>query len=170
MPIVSILLFFTTFSLLIGVGLYIYFTLHNKRIRIVTEKFIRQVSELNPIVFQNIKISYSETGGQKKQLYINNRCNLYLFNNSLAIVRKQDFIFNVLFAPIVLTSDIVTTKQVFYYLDTYKPNQLIFKQTLKGEIDIKLTDPTYKHYVTEITLQGLTNEQLIQLDRIKNWC
>ena len=93
-----------------------------------------------------------------------------MFDNFLAIVRRQDFVFKVFFAPVLLTSDIATTKNIFNYLDTYKPDRITFKQIVKGEVDIKLTDPKYKHYKTDITLKGLTIEQTTQLEKIKNWC
>lgn len=170
MSIVSILTFFAISIFIFLVGLYIFLTFYNKRTRIAINKFIGQASGLRPTVFQNIKLRYSETSGLKTYCYPNNRCDLYLFDNYLAIVRRQDFVFKVYFAPVLLTSDIATTKNIFNYLNTYKPDRITFKQIVKGEVDIKLTDPTYKHYRTDITLKGLTNEQTTQLEKIKNWC
>jgi hypothetical protein len=43
-------------------------------------------------------------------------------------------------------------------------------QIAKGEVDIKLTDQVNKHYTTNITLKGLTNEQTTLLEKIKTWC
>lgn len=167
MPIVSILTFFSTFIFIVLVGLYIFLTFYNKRTRPAIDRFIGQASGLRPTVFQNIKLRYSETSGLKTYIYPNNRCDLYLFDNYLAIVRRQDFVFKVFFAPILLTSDIATTKNTFNYLHTYKPHRITFKQIVKGEVDIKLTDFTSKHYTTDITLKGLTNEQTTQLEKFK---
>lgn len=152
------------------VGLYIFYTIYNKRTQAVIDTFIGQASELKPTVFQNIKLRYTETSGLKTYIYPNNRCDLYLFDNCIAIVRRQDFIFKLLFPPILLTYDVATTKNIFNYLGTYKPDRITINQIVKGEIDIKLTDPTYKHYKTDITLKGLTIEQTTQLEKIKNWC
>ncbi len=170
MPIVSILTFLVTFIFIVLVGLYIFLTFYNKRTRAAIDKFIVQTSGLSPTVFQNIKLRYSETSGLKTYIYPNNRCDLYLFDNYLAVVRRQDFVFKVFFAPILLTSDIESTKKIYNYLDTYKPDKITFKQMVKEEVGIKLTDPTYKHYKTDITLIVLTNEQITQLEKIKNWC
>ncbi len=170
MPIVSILTFFAIFIFIVLAGVYIFLTFNNKRKRTVIDKFFGQASGLRPTVFQNIKLRYSETSGLKTYIYPNNCCDLYLFDNYLAIVRRQDFVFKVFFAPVLLTSDIATTKNIFNYLDIYKPDQITVQQIVKGEIDIKLTDPTYKHYKTDITLKGLTIEQTTQLEKIKNWC
>jgi len=169
MPIVSILTFFVIFIFIVLVGLYIFLNFHNKRTRTAINKFIGQTSGLRPTVFQNIKIRYSETSGLKTYIYPNNCCDLYLFDNNLAIVRTQDFVFKVFFAPILLTSDKKKKKNTFNYLHTYKPDRITFKQIVEGEVDIKLTDPIYKHYTTDITLKGLTNEQTTQLEKIKNW-
>jgi hypothetical protein len=170
MPIASIVLFFTIIIVIVLVGLYIFYTIYNKRTQAVIDTFIGQASELKPTVFQNIKLRYTETSGLKTYIYPNNRCDLYLFDNCIAIVRRQDFIFKLLFPPILLTYDVATTKNIFNYLGTYKPDRITINQIVKGEIDIKLTDPTYKHYKTDITLKGLTIEQTTQLEKIKNWC
>ena len=170
MPIVSILTFFAIFIFIGLLGLYIFLTFYNKRTLTAINKFIGQASELRPTVFQNIKLRYSETSGLWTYIYPNIRCDLYLFDNYLAIVRRQDFVFKVFFAPVLVTPDIATTKNIFNYLDTYKPDRITFKQIVKGEVDIKLTDQTYKHYKTDITLKGLTNEQSTQLKKINNWC
>jgi hypothetical protein len=163
---VSIFIFFATFIFIVLVGLYIFLTFHNKRTRTVTERFINQVIELGPIVFQNVKLRYWTTNGLKTQIYPINHCDLYLLDNCLAIVRKQDPIFKVFFAPVLLTLDIAATKNMFDYLDTYKLDRITFKQFVKGEIDIKLSDPIYKQYSIDITLKGLTNEQKSQLEKM----
>jgi len=170
MTIVSILAFFAIFFFIVLVGLCIFLTFYNKRTRTAIDKFIGQASGLRPTVFQNIELRYSETSGLKTYIYPNNRCDLYLFDNYLAIVRRQDFVFRVFFAPVLLTSDIATTKNIFNYLDTYKPDRIIFKQIVKGEVDINLTHPKYKHCKTDITFKGLSVEQTTQLEKIKNWC
>lgn len=170
MPIVSLLTFFAISIFIIWVGLYIFLTFYNRRSRTATNKFITQTSELGPTVFQNIKLRYWTTSGLKTRIWPNNRCDLYLFDNCLAIVRRQNFVFKILFAPFLLTSDIATTKNRFNNLKTYKPDRVIFKQIVKGELDITLTDPIYRHYTIDITLKGLTNEQIHQLEKIKNWC
>jgi len=170
MPIVSIFIFFATFIFIFLVGLHVFVTIYNKQARTAIDKFIGQANGYKPAVFQNIKIRYSETSGLKTYTYPINRCDLYLFDNYLAIVRRNDFIFKVFFPPIVLTSDISTTKNIFDNLKSYKPDQIIFKQIVKGEVDIKITDPAYKHYSRDITLKELSNEQTTQLEKIKNWC
>ncbi len=170
MPTSSILTFFATVIFIVLLGLFIYLTFYNRRTKTTTYRFIEQANKLKPIVFQNIKIRYWTTSGLKTYVYPNNICDLYLFDNCLALIRKQNFIFKVLFRPILLTSDTTTTKKLFDYLDTYKPDNIIFKQIVKGEVDIKLTDLEYKHFKIDMTIKGLTNAQLGQLEKIKNWC
>lgn len=172
MPIFSILTFFAIFIFIVLVALYIFLTFYNKQSQRAIDKFIGQANDLGPTVFQNIKLRYSETTGLKTYIYPNNRCDLYLFDKYLAVVRKQDFVFKVIFAPILLTTDIESTKNNYNYLDTYELDQITFKEIVKRqvEVDIKLTDPKYKHYKTDITLKGLTIEQNAQLEKIKNWC
>jgi len=169
MPIVSILTFFATGIFIVLVGLFIYLSFYNRRTKTITDRFIEQANKLKPTVFKNIKLRFWRTSGLKTYVYPNNCCDLYLFDNCLAIVRRQNFIFKVFFNPILLTSNTTTTKNIFNYLDTYHPNKIIFKQIIKGELDIKLTDLLYNHYKIGITLKGLTNEQIDQLEKIKKW-
>ena len=170
MPIVSILTFFVTFLLTLFAGLYISLIFYNKRTLTTTDKFIRQASELAPTVFKNIKLRYWTTRGPKTQISPNNRCDLYVFDNYLAIVRRQDFIFKVFFAPVMLTSDLATTKNNFNYLDCYKPDYIHFNRLMKGQVDIKLKDPISRRWKIDITFKELTSEQTNQLYKIKNWC
>jgi hypothetical protein len=170
MPVVSLLIFFAISIFIVLVGVYIFLIFYNRRSQTATDTFIQQASEFNPIVFKNIKLRYWTTNGSKTRIGPNNRCDLYLFDNCLAIVRSQHFIFKTFFAPVLLTSDIGITKNRFDNLKTYKPDRVIFKKIVKGQVDITLTDPVYKHYTIDITLKGLTNEQIHQLEKIKNWC
>jgi hypothetical protein len=169
MPLVSILILWTIFIFIFLIGLYTFLIFYNKRSRSTIDRFIGQASGLSPTVIQNIPLRYSINNGPRTQLSPNNRCDLYLFDNCLAIVRTQNFVFKVFFAPVLITGDMATTPKIFCYLDSYMPSRILFKQIVKGEIDIKLTDPKYKHYIIDITFKGLTNEQTKQLETIKNW-
>lgn len=170
MPAYSILMFIAIFIFVLLVGLNIFLVINNKRIQTLTEKFIVQTNELIPTIIQNVKLRYTTTNGLRIQNAPNNRCDLVLFNNCLALVRRQDFIFKIYFDPIIITSDIAITKKIFNYLDIYKPDRITFNQLVKGEVDIKLTDPIYRHYTIDITLKGLSKEQTNQLEKIKTWC
>jgi hypothetical protein len=165
MPVVSLLIFFAISIFTILVGFYIFLIFYNRRSRAATDKFILQANKFNPTVFHNIQVRYWTTSGSWTRIWPNSRCDLYLFDNCLSIVRSQNFIFKMFFAPVLLTSDIAITKKTFNNLKTYKPDHVIFKQIVKGELDIKLTDPIYKHYTIIITFKGLTNEQIHQLEK-----
>ena len=170
MPIVNFLTFVATFIFVVLVALYVYLTFYNKRTLGSINRFIAQSGALMPTVFQNVKLRYWTTNGVRTMISPNNHCDLYLFDNYLAIVRRQDFIFKVFFSPILLTSDLATTKSTFHYLDCYKPDHIAFNQLMEGQVDIKLKDPIYRHWKIDITFKELTTEQTKQLDKIKNWC
>lgn len=170
MPIVSILTCLSIFIFIVLVGIYIFLTFYNKRSQAAIDKFIGQASGLKPTILKNIKLRYSETSELKTYIYPNNCCDLYLFDNFLAVFRRQDFVFKVYFAPILMSSDIASTKNNFNYLHTFKPDRITFNQFIKGEVEIKLTDPKHKHFTTNIILKELTNEQISQLEKIKKWC
>jgi hypothetical protein len=165
----SILLFFAI-SIFIVLGLYIFATFYNKRALAATDKFIAQTGMLVPTVFKDVKLRYWIIKGGKTQFSPNNRCDLYLFDNYLAIVRRQDFVFKVFFAPVLLTADVAATKNSFGYLRCYQPDYIDFNQPVEGQVAIKIKDPVYSHRKIEITFKDLPSGQTKQLVRIKNWC
>ena len=170
MPVINILIFVVTFSIVVLVIIYFLVKYYNKKNLAATEMFISHTSKFKPTLIENIKLRYWTTNGARTMISSNNYCDIYLFDNFLGIVRRQNFIFKVFFAPVLITPDITNTKNILRYLSVCKPDRVIFNQIIKNQIDIKLKDPIYKHYKIDIAFKGLTSEQLIQLDKIKDWC
>ncbi len=100
---------------------------------------------------------------------LNSCCDLYLFDNCLAITRREHFIYTFLFAPILITSDVISAERMFDNIKIYNPDSIIFKEIVQGEIVIKVSDPLYTHYKIELTLRGMTKEQIGKLKRIEDW-
>jgi hypothetical protein len=169
MPILNILIFFAAVIFIALVGFSIILMFHNKRALLAIDEFIGQSSGLNPVIFQHIELRYTESSDLKTYIYPINRCDLYVFDNYLVMVRRLDFGFNVFYAPIMLITDIETTNNIFNGLETYKPDQTTFKQLVKGEVDISLINPIYKHYTIDISFKELTNEQITVLEKFKCW-
>ena len=170
MPVINILIFVVTFWFVALVIIYFLVKYYNKRNLATSERFISHSYEFKPALLQNIKLRFWTTNGARTMISPNNHCDIYLFENFLGVVRRQNFIFKVFFAPVLITSDITSTKNIFNYLTVYKPDRINFNEVIKGQIDIKLKDPIYKHYKIDITFKELTNEHLTQLSEIKNWC
>jgi len=170
MLVVSMWTFFGVSIAFFLVTLFIYVTFYNRKTSAATDRFILQANELKPLVFENIKLRYWISRGLKIQTSPNNHCDLYLFDNCLAIVRRQNFVFKVIFAPVLITSDIEKAKNLFFDYDIYKPKRVHFNQLVKGEIDINITDPIHQYCRIDITFKGLTDEQLTQLEKIKTYC
>jgi hypothetical protein len=166
----TIPLFFVASVSLFLIVFYIYTVVSNKRVETITGRFIESSRGLSPILFKNVKTRYYVINGLKEGASPNNWSDLYLFGSNLVIVRRQKYIFTLLFAPIVVTGDMALARNAFGYLEIHKPDSVAFKQILKGEVDIKLSDRTYPSYKTVITLKGLTDEQINLLQRITNWC
>ncbi len=169
MHMVIVLYIFGFFILVFMIVLILFVIFYNMRTKTILDRFIFQAESLNPIIFENIELRYWTNNGGRMEINPFNRCNLFLFENCLAIVRRQEFIGKVLFPPILLTSDITLTKDIFNYLKIYKPEHILSKKIINGEVDIILSDPIYKHYKIDITLMGLSEHQIDQLDKIKSW-
>jgi hypothetical protein len=164
--IVMLLIVFMCFFLIL---LFVVGYLKNNKTKPVVRKFLLQAEKLSPDVFKNIKMRHWATSGYRTYISPCSSCDLYLFDDYLVIVRTQNFIYRVHFAPIIITSYLMAEESMFSYLELNVPDQIIFKQVLKGEIEIRLTDLHYKHYKTEITLKGLTDTQMDLLERMRNW-
>ena len=170
MPVINILILVVAFWIVALAIIYFLVKYYNKKNVVATERFASHSSEFKPVLFQNIKLRYWTSNGARTMISPNNNCDIYLFDNFLAIVRRQNFIFKVFFAPVLITSDIISIKSIFSYLTVYKPDRVIFNEVMKGQIDIKIKDPIYRHCKIDITFKELTSEQLNQLVKIKNWC
>jgi len=169
MPVTNILIFFCSFITFLLVTIFIFLIYFNRKTKILIAKFLSQAAGLNPQPIKNIRLRYWITMRQKTAASPNNFCDLYLFDNCLAIVRRQNFIFKVFFAPVLITPDIEQTKIIFDYLKAHKPRQIIFNRIRKGQIDIRAIDQTHKNTRLDITFKGLTEAQLDQLNKIKSW-
>lgn len=169
MPLLNLWISFITLFFIILVGVSIYVQICNRHTERKLKKFISLVHPLNPDVVSNIKLRYWTTNGSKHTGSINSTCDIYLFDNCLAINRREHFIYNILFDTIIITSDVISAERKYYKLKIYSPDSIVFKKIVQGEIIIKITDPKYAHYKIEITLMGMTKEQVAKLKRIENW-
>ena len=169
MPVTNILIFFFSCIMFFLVAIFIFLIYFNRKTKITIDKFLSQAAGLNPKTIKNIRSRYWITSGYRTMASPNNFCDLYVFDNCLGIVRRQNFIFKVFFAPVLITPDIEQTKIIFGYLKAHKPRQIIFNRIIKGQIDIKAIDQTHKYTRIDITFKGLTEAQLDELAKIKNW-
>lgn len=165
-----LILFYGFFIIIVLISVFVFVFFYNQRSKVALDKFILSTEDARSIFFENIKLSYRVDNKGRTQVYPNNQCNLLLFENQLAIVRRQYFIYKVLFPPILLTSDIAITQNTFNYIKSYKPEKIVFRQTRKGVVDINLRDSVYQNYRIYITFKELTDEQIKQLEVIKTWC
>lgn len=166
MTIIYIILFFIgSFALFYFAG-SIYFYFHNNENNIKVEKFLNIANELNPIVFNDIKLRYWKSRGTRTEISINSICDLYLYDESLVLVRRQNFILKMIFAPVVITSNIAKSKNDFPNLESYLPSSFVLNSYKRGELEIKLQGS----YRIDITLKGLTTEQIDKLRIVQNWC
>ncbi|PQJ12063.1 hypothetical protein CJD36_009755 [Flavipsychrobacter stenotrophus] len=151
------------------VGLSIFVAVCNRQTQRTIKKFTSLVHLLHPTVVSNVKLRYWTTNGGKSTISLNSRCDLYLFDNCLAVTRREHFIYTFSFAPILITSNKINAERMFDYIRIYNPYSIIFREIVQGEIVIKVSDPLYTHYKIELTLMGMTKEQIAKFKRIEDW-
>jgi len=170
MSIVNILSFYLIMLIPMIIIAYILIRYNNRKTKPLTDRFINEIKLIEPVILRDIKLRYWISTEGRTTLSPNNNCDLYLFDKSLVIIRRQDFIFKVNFAPVLLTQDLEKAMINFGFLKCLKPNKIHFNQTIKGQIEIKVTDSNKKYNKKiDITLKQLTIEQLLQLDIINKW-
>ncbi len=165
----DVLIFFALILITAYLAGYIFVLFYNKRTKLLIERFMEMTQTNKPIVLKNIKLRYWTTTHLKTNISPNNYCDLYLFENCISIVRREKFIYQIKFAPIVLSNNLDAIKGTFEFLDCYKPAGIHFYEKLKGKIDIKLLDSRYKFRRIDITLKGLSDEQISTLHSLREW-
>lgn len=162
----EIVIFYTigVFTLLVIATIYIAF--QNKRTKPILKKFKKQSNDLKPMVLENVKLNYED---YRNKAASNSYGDLYMFEEFLVILRRQRFIFKIIYLPILITSNVIKAKNVFDYLQVYKLVGVNFNHIVKGQIEIKLLDSTKSAENVDLVFKRLTEEQMKEIAKIKNW-
>ena len=170
MELSNIILFYITFLIVLFVAVAVFAFLQNKRVNGKIDLFLKDAASLQSSVFVNVNLQYRVINQYKMRVSPYGTSDLYLFDDALVLLRSQHFIFRLLFAPVLITVDPNKWSGRFGYIDIYKPDSIVFNRFLKGVIDIKLSDPKFKTFKIEVRLKKLTEEQMFQLDKMRDWC
>jgi hypothetical protein len=166
------ILFYGTFFLILIVVGYIAMITQNKLFKTYFEKFLVQTKHLECNVIRDIRmrqISRHVTGMGKEYLYLGDTADIYLFDNFMVLFRKQIFVVDLNFKPIIITCDTNNIGKQYSFGDICEPKKFLFRTTVKGEIIITLTNKNYKNSDTIITLKKLSSEQIKHLTKVKEW-
>lgn len=169
MPLIQILSFVIVFYLIVYVCVYTFLIFYNKKNSALTKRFLSQVKLYDPKVIPNVKLRYWITRRLRTWTSPGTYGDLYLFDNCLVIVRRRNFIFKIFHPPVLFTPDMDHAKKNFPYLKAYQPGYIHFNQLHKSEIEIKVKDPDSGTWMIDITLKGLSADEVNQVSEIKNW-
>jgi hypothetical protein len=166
----TFLLFYGSFFLIVIIGLSIYSNFKNRKNRPKIISFINQTEYLKPSVLKDISIKYLDSNHYMTRSSPNGKCDLYIFDNFIAIIRRQKFIFTIEFEPLIIKADdynknvIDLNNYLFKTIDRAK-----FTKYKNDELIIKLKDENFTHFKTEITLRKLKGKHIDKLRPIENW-
>jgi hypothetical protein len=156
--------------LLIAASVFIYFKLKNRSSIPKISEFIIQTENLNPTVMKDVSIKYMDVNHYKTRISPYASCDIYLFDDFLAIIRRQRFIFTLLFEPkIIINKEIQNNPIDISNFNTSVADSFKFTNHKKDEIIIKYTDKRHSNFKTEIVLRKLTSQQVEKLKVIENW-
>jgi hypothetical protein len=166
----TILIYWILLSpLLIVFILLIYSKIHNGSSLKATNNFLEKIKDKNFIILRQVKLQYWERSEYRSYISPNNECDLYLMEDSIALVRRQIFFVTVHFRPIIITANISDLTKEFRDLYICRPTKIFFKEVITNEIEIIIPSSIGNYYWVEITLKRLTQEQKNRLNYIKNW-
>lgn len=164
---ISFAFLFYIICILVWIGVNYFSALYTNNIaRPLIARFVDHAAALNPLIFRDIKMRYSEFSGYMEYIFFKSSCDIYLFEHYIVVLRRYNFIFKRDLEPIILTTDKVRDKGHFTYLKAYKPDSILFKQVIKDEVEFKYSDLKYNYYKMELTLKGLTPDQKAALERV----
>jgi hypothetical protein len=137
------------------------------------EKFMWQTENLENTVLKDLKIRQTAKnikGFGSEYLYLGSLADINVFDNFIVLFRRQKFIINVNFNPIIIAKDAISIKKQYTFGEIYKPQKVFFRTTVKGELTITLMDKQFKNREILINLKKLNSEQVEQLSKLKQWC
>ena len=166
----TILIYWTLLiPLLIVVILVAYAKIYNNSSLKDTNHFLEKIKPKHPIVLREVNLQFWETSGYRSFISPNNECDIYLLEDSIALIRRQVFIVTVHFRPIIITTNVADLTKEFRDLYVCRPIKIFFKETITDEIEIIIPSSISRYYRVQITLKRLTEEQKKCLNYIRDW-
>jgi hypothetical protein len=136
------------------------------------EKFLWQTELLENTILKDLKIRQSAKNieGFQEYLYYGRTADIYVFEHFIVVFRREHFVITVHLNPIIIAKDPISIRKQCTFGEIYKPQKVFFRTTVKGELTITLMDKHLKNREILINLKKLTNEQVEQLSKLKQWC
>jgi hypothetical protein len=165
-----ILFYGTFFPIFIVIG-YIAMITQNKSFKIDNEKFLTQTAHLESIVLRDIDMWQiaRHVSDMSEAKYLGDTADIHLFDNFMVLFRKQTFVIDVNFNPVIITCDSDNLKKRYSFGKIQELKKVLFRTTVKGELMITAKDNYYRNANTIITLKKLSSEQVEHLAKIKEW-
>jgi len=157
--------FLIPIPLLLLINYFIILVRHRKATDQIT--LFKQISSPADLVMTNIRMKFICTSGMKEYFSFITDCDIYLSENYCTVIPFQTFPFKAYHKPILLTKEKSSLKSIFYFLNIFSPDKIIFKEVIKDEIEIQYHE---NHNKYQIRLKGLTTEDKSKLERIRNFC
>jgi hypothetical protein len=142
------ILFYGTFFLILIVVGYIAMITQNRLFKTYFEQFLTQTSHLESIVlkdFEMKQISRHISGMGRDVMYLGDTADIHLFDNFMVFFRKQTFVVDVNFKPIIITCDTISIGKHYSFGDIKELKKVLFRTTVKGEVIITLMNKNYRN-------------------------
>lgn len=119
----------------------------------------------NPLYVVNAaRMKYKEDDGYKTRLWPGGTCDLYIFNEYAALVKKHNFLINFKSAPFVFGPHVPDSMQAHKkILAEAKFNEI------KKEYGFILKDDIAPRYRYDVTLSQLSQEHINELNKVQLW-
>lgn len=169
MPIKLVALIFGSVVSLYILGCYLYATYQRRIADRMMMPFLEKASKLNHVVFRDVKMRYLWISGGRTTYFFKSKCDLYVFDNLIGIVRSASLIFKVQYPPQIISPNVKDAKTLFDFLEVLKPDKILFKTIVKDEVVLNLHDEKFRNLKIECTFKQLTDDQIQSLQILKSW-
>jgi hypothetical protein len=158
----QVLFFLLPALIWIIINLIIVFTRHKKsKAKII---FLLACIEGSTIQsFTHVKMKFLWTKRYKSYISLIDRCNIFVTEKFIVIIPSQSFPWHAMHHPILITKNITRIQNKFPNFNVVSPSEIILKETIKDEIEIKYNDPIHKNNKYQIRLKELTTTEKIYL-------
>ncbi len=133
----------------------------NKKSKVKISFLVEAIKSSTNVVYKEKQMKFSWRQRYKEYISLIDKCDIYFTEMILVIIPSQSFPYSSMHAPILFTNSVVEIQQQYPTYKVFKPSEVIFKVSIKDEIEIRYSDSKYGHNKYQIRLKKLSNEERI---------
>jgi hypothetical protein len=156
----TFLIIFLCALIAFGVSVYLVTGSTKKKVQAIIDK-AKSLGSTQYIHFAELPIKYWFSNGNRHYPSINNVGDIFIFEDFILVIRKQQFLTARWLKPLV-----ISFRNLNYQLggiESFAPNKFVYWEQQRKEVQIHLVDKTHSHNTSPVTLRKLDKEKINEL-------